>query len=150
MSREFSELHSLYLSDNKAKYPNFPSAYIPKKDYSDKTANGLTRAIIDFLNFKGHYSVRINTTGQWKPQLNKFVKGTTASGTADIQAIIEGKHIFIEVKIGRDRQSEDQMMTQKKVEKAGGVYLIAKDFDSFYTCYYSLVDLTSKAKTYES
>lgn len=150
MTKAFTELQALYLSDNKAKYPNFPEAYIPKRNYSDKTANDLTRTIIDFLKYKGHYAVRINTTGQWKPQLNKFVKGTTANGTADIHAIVKGRHVSIEVKIGKDRQSPDQIKTQRQIEKAGGVYLIAKDFESFYTWYYYFISLTLNAFNNES
>lgn len=56
-------------------------------------------------------------------------------GTADIHAIIKGKAVKIEVKIGKDRQSIFQKEYQKNVEKAGGIYYIAKDFDSFYEWY---------------
>jgi hypothetical protein len=39
--------------------------------------------------------------------------------------------VKIEVKIGKDRQSEAQKKYQEDIERAGGVYLIARDFDSF-------------------
>jgi len=38
-------------------------------------------------------------------------------------------------KIGTDSQSIWQKAYQKEVEKAGGIYYIAKDFDSFYEWY---------------
>lgn len=36
---------------------------VPAKIYSDKTANGLTNCIIDFLKYNGCYANRISTTG---------------------------------------------------------------------------------------
>ena len=56
-------------------------------------------------------------------------------GTADIHAIIKGRAVKIEVKIKADSQSIWQKAYQKDVEKAGGIYYIAKDFDSFYVWY---------------
>ena len=53
-------------------------------------------------------------------------------GTADISCTIQGKSVKIEVKVGRDRQSEAQCKYQAQVEASGGVYYIAKDFESFY------------------
>lgn len=41
----------------------------------------------------------------------------------------------IEVKHGRDRQSEAQKKYQADIEKAGGVYYVAKTFDEFYRWY---------------
>jgi len=35
------------------------------------------------------------------------------------------------VKIGADRQSEDQIKVQQQQEEAGGLYFVAKDFSSF-------------------
>ena len=63
-------------------------------------------------------------------------------GTADISATIPiyaackiGLSVKIEVKIGKDRQSEDQKKYEKSIINAGGVYYIAKDFNSFYEWY---------------
>jgi hypothetical protein len=39
--------------------------------------------------------------------------------------------VKIEVKIGKDRQSEAQKRYQENIEKAGGIYYIAKNFDDF-------------------
>jgi hypothetical protein len=39
--------------------------------------------------------------------------------------------VKIEVKVGKDRQSDAQKRYQESIERAGGVYLIARDFDSF-------------------
>lgn len=61
-----------------------------------------------------------------------YIPGTSRNGTADISATIQGRSVKIEVKIGKDRQSDVQLSYQKEVERAGGIYYIAKDFQSFY------------------
>jgi hypothetical protein len=41
------------------------------------------------------------------------------------------------VKYGRDVQSDAQKQYQEMIEKAGGIYFIAKTFDDFVTWYES-------------
>lgn len=113
------------------------------KPYSDTTTNGLTNAITDFLKFNKHYSNRINCMG-----VNRLVNGkmkytpsTTRKGTADITAIINGKHCSIEVKCKatKDRMSEHQIKERQLVEASGGIYFVATDMDSFLQWYYKLI-----------
>jgi hypothetical protein len=47
--------------------------------------------------------------------------------------------VAIEVKIGKDRQSEAQKNYQAMIEKAGGIYWIVKSFDDFYEKYTSII-----------
>lgn len=119
------------------------------RTYTDKTANGLTKMIIDWINYNGGQAERINTTGRlikaktYKDVMgitktigqDKWIKGTGTLGSADISATIQGKSVKIEVKIGRDKQSDVQKQYQEAIEKAGGIYYIAKDFDTFYNWY---------------
>lgn len=114
---------------------------VPIKRYSDKTANGLTNCIMDFLKYRGHYANRINTTGTMRKINGKmtWTKGTTRRGTADIDVIVNGKPVKIEVKIGRDRMSDAQKAEQSRVQAAGGVYLVVKNMDQFYTWYCGFV-----------
>jgi hypothetical protein len=127
-----------------------PKDYVPKTTYTDKTANGLTKCIVDWINLNGYQAERISTTGRYidnskvvtdilgrtkKIGSGKYIKGSGTKGSADISATIKGKSIKIEVKIGADRQSEHQKEYQQKIEQAGGVYFIAKDFDSFIEFY---------------
>lgn len=62
-------------------------------------------------------------------------KSNATKGSADISATIAGRSVKIEVKIGLDRQSEAQRRYQATVERAGGLYFIAKDFTSFIEWY---------------
>lgn len=132
----------------KLKYPTVP--YLTKQEYTDKTANGLTRAICDFIRLNKGQAERINSMGRPVDRRQTFIDvvgikrtigniewmpGTTTAGTADISATIAGRSVKIEVKIGTDRQSEAQRKYQKNIETAGGIYYIAKDFTSFVEWY---------------
>jgi hypothetical protein len=71
----------------------------------------------------------------------QWTKGTGTAGSADISATIKGRSVKIEVKIGKDRQSEAQKKYQEMIERAGGVYIIAKNFDEFVEWYNNFVSL---------
>jgi hypothetical protein len=140
MKKEYKALlHELKLQRYAITHPNYPQDYIPKTMYKDSTANGLTRAICDYINYNGYQAERINTMGtarEKKTTAGKVIgvtwtKGTSTAGSADISATIKGRSVKIEVKIGKDRQSDAQKRYQENIEKAGGTYIIAKDFDSF-------------------
>lgn len=144
-------LIELAIAENRRKHPNFPDAYRPKPSYTDKTSNGLTKCIIDFLNFSGHQAERISSSGRMIDNRKivtdsmgfmktigstKWIPGTSTSGTADISSVVStptrpGLSWKIEVKIGKDRQSDKQKQYQARVQAAGGIYTIAKDFTGF-------------------
>lgn len=114
------------------------AAYIPKPTYTDTTANGLTKCIIDFIMLHGGQAERISVMGRPIKQANgnyMFGKSHMTAGTADISATICGRSVKIEVKIGKDRQSEKQAKYQHDIERAGGLYYIARDFGSFVEWY---------------
>jgi hypothetical protein len=73
----------------------------------------------------------------------KYIPTTGTKGSADISATIAGKSVKIEVKIGKDRQSEHQKVYQDQIENAGGDYFIAKDFDSFYNWFSNFIKQNS-------
>jgi hypothetical protein len=146
-------LTNLALESLKSKHPSFPINAIPVPKYTDKTANGLTKCVIDFLNLSGHQAERISSMGRMIDKRQKstdvlgrertigsltYIKGTSTNGTADISSIINGKSVKIEIKIGKDRQSEAQKKYQESTEKAGGIYLITKSFDEFMEQYKKL------------
>jgi len=144
MKKEYKTLmHELKLRKYAITHPNYPPDYIPKTMYKDSTANGLTKAICDYINYHGYQAERINTMGtarEKKTTAGKVIgvtwtKGTSTAGSADISATIKGRSVKIEVKIGKDRQSEAQKRYQEMIERAGGTYIIAKDFDSFVEWY---------------
>lgn len=134
-------LHELALRKLKEKHPAFPEHALPAPKFTDKNANDLTKCIFHWLSLNGHYATRINVQGQYNQKLKKYTKSTTRLGTADIHAVVNGKHLSVEVKIGKDVMSDHQVRTQQDVQSAGGLYFVAKGFQSFYDYY---LDITKK------
>lgn len=141
------KLRSLHYQHWQRRYPNTDPKYYPRPNYSDGTANGLTRCILDYLNLSGHQAERISSEGRVIDTRQtvtdcvgrqKTIGGirraysTTTNGTADVAAVVGGRAVKIEIKVGKDRQSEAQRRYQQAVERAGGLYYIARDFASFY------------------
>jgi hypothetical protein len=116
-----------------ARFPTFPKDYTPKKKYDVKTANGLTSAIRDFLKFRGHHSERINVGGIMRD--GRYTKSGSTRGSADIIACINGQYVAIEVKIGADKQSPDQIDIEKSIKASQGHYFIARTFEDFVSWY---------------
>ena len=140
-------LRKMALEEKRRKTPNVPHYALTIPKYEDRTANGLTRCIIDFINLRGMQAERINCEGKvidtretYSDVLGnlktigsiKRVRTSAQVGTADISATIRGRSVKIEVKKGNDRQSPAQKAYQGQVEAAGGLYVIAKTFQSFY------------------
>lgn len=139
-------LQGLASEQLKEKYPNVPTKAIPPPKYTDRTANGLTRCIVHWINLNGYQAERISSTGRPLDSRKRvtdvlgntmtigsisWIPGQSQNGTADISATIKGRSVKIEVKIGRDRQSQDQKKYQKSIERAGGIYIIARTFQGF-------------------
>jgi hypothetical protein len=155
--KPLDRLKQLKLNESIKKRPNVPlyalESALPK--YTDKTANGLTRCILEFLELCDYQVERINTMGRPidnRKQVTDVIgrtktigsmtwgKSTATKGSADISATIQGRSVKIEVKIGKDRQSQDQKNYQAKIEKSGGQYWIAKNFDDFIKKYDDFLD----------
>ena len=135
---------------SRRRYPNVPEyALVPKK-YHERSANGLTQMVIDWLRFHGWQAERINTTGRRidnrKTSIDvigrartigkvEWIPTTGQKGSADISATVMGRSIKIEIKYGKDRQSDDQKKYQQDIERSGGVYLIVRKFDEFVEWY---------------
>ena len=133
-SESFKDLEQLAFENLIAKFPSFP--FPPKPKYNDNTANGLTKCIVDYITFRGFHAERINTTGQQIKvgDTTKWIKGSSEPGSSDVSAIIQGYAVRIEIKCKetKDRQSEAQKEYQRKVEQAGGTYLVITEFEEFH------------------
>lgn len=99
-------------------------------------SNALTASILNYIQDAGGYAVRINVFGGLKA--GKRTKSTTRRGTADIHACFRGRHLSIEVKVGRDVMSDEQRQTEADVRKAGGLYVLAIDLQTFKVWFDSL------------
>lgn len=102
--------------------------------YDDRTANGLTKCICDFITHLGGYANRISTTGIMR-KVNgqmKWTKGNSNKGAFDIRFVMNGMSGDVEIKIGRDQMSNAQEKEMQRIKEAGGLAFIAKDFASFF------------------
>lgn len=117
------------LEQKKLKYPNQP--YLCKKSLRDDNANGLTSCISAWCSVNGAHFQRVNTTGQYDFKLGRYRRSGSTKGVADLMIIYNGKVFNIEVKIGKDKQSKDQIKMQESINNAGGIYIIIKSYDNF-------------------
>lgn len=151
------ELKKKAFEATRSKYPSVPDHALPRKKYTDKNTNGLTKAIIEWINLNDYQAERINSMGRRIDKRKKvkdvmgnerligsvkWVKSNTQTGTADISATIKGKSVKVEVKCkatGDNYLSPEQKIYQKKIEQAGGVYVVARTFQGFYEWYLEFV-----------
>jgi len=135
----------------------FPQSYNDGHYFSPKmpdtrTANGLTKAVVNFLMWNGHRATRINSAGRVikAPQRQasgvslmtaKYIPGATRRGAADVSSTIRGRSVMWEIKVGKDKPSEYQLREQELERKAGGEYFFIHSFEEFLSCYDNLVSL---------
>ena len=127
-------------------HPTIPERCRVPQKFDDSTAPHLEKTIIAFGAMNGWCLNKISTTGVFRDNRKvvtdclgnrrmigsaRWTPGGATKGVADITGVIAGRYVEIEVKIGRDRQSEVQKAHQASVEAAGGIYFIAKTFDGF-------------------
>jgi hypothetical protein len=142
------------------KYPSMRPDYIPLTKFTDKTADGLTKCVIAWINLNGGQAERINTMGRMLDKTKivadtfgnkrtigsvEWQKGTGTKGSADISATIQGRSVKIEVKM-KDKQSIDQIKYQNAIENAGGQYWLVHNFDEFMFHYDCFIDYLTNLK----
>lgn len=123
------KLENDVLDQKKLKYPGQP--YLCKKSLRDDTANGLTECLSCWCTVNGAHFQRVNTQGQWDFKLGRYRRSGSTKGVTDTMIIYKGQVFNIEIKIGRDKQSKDQIKMQESINNAGGIYIIVKSYDGF-------------------
>lgn len=77
----------------------------------------IQRQIKEYLQWRGWFVVKIHQSlGSYK-------------GIADLYALKDGQHVWIEVKTPAGSQSKDQVKFQRDVEAHGGTYLVARSVE---------------------
>ena len=146
----------------RCKGTKMPPEYVPRKVFTDKTANGLENAICRFIQLHGGQAERIKNTGRaidntktvtnilgqsYKIGSVDWIPGTGTKGRSDISAVIPieiaghkvGLTVSIEVKIGSDRPSLAQLKYAQDIINAGGVHWFVKTWPDFYAKYCELI-----------
>jgi hypothetical protein len=149
-----AKLKALELEALRLKHPTIDIKYLAFTDWKDSSANSLTNCVIAFVQYMGGQAERISSQGQYREgakiqvgtgeiayqkQLpGKWTPGQSTKGTADISTTIRGRSVKIEIK-QKDKQSDVQKQYQAAIERAGGVYLIVRNFDDFVIWYESFI-----------
>jgi hypothetical protein len=150
-----AKLKALELESMRLKYPNTNESYLGLTNWKDDSANSLTKCVIAYITYMGGQAERISSQGQYREgakikvgtgelahtkQLpGKWTPGQSTKGTADISSTIRGRSVKLEIKYGKDVQSQVQKEYQASIEKAGGVYIIVRTFDEFVVWYESFI-----------
>jgi hypothetical protein len=93
-------------------------------------ANNLTNSIIGHIYFQGGYAWRAESTGIMD-KAKGVMRTAPKKGVADILGCYKGFLVAIEVKIGKDRLSDEQEGFLKNIQQHGGYACVAKDMETF-------------------
>lgn len=134
-------------SEMKYRDSTVPAHCRPSHSFSEKSANDLTKAVLGWFEVKGIKAMRQSTEGRYLPgstvenvigqkitQKGKWIpRSKQGIGQGDIRVLLppHGRTMEIEIKYGKDRQSDAQKKYQEELEQAGGIYLIVKSWDGF-------------------
>lgn len=137
------ELEQLATEVARLKHPTLPEYALAKRVFRDDTANSLTKGIVTYITLTGGWASRIGNQGTFKKSLGRYIPGTAKKGLADVMATYKGKSLHIEVKIGRDIQSEHQRQVESEVTSSGGFYYLARNFTDFLEWFVSINNLNT-------
>lgn len=88
----------------------------------------LLREVMLYMSGIGGLPVRIDTPGLLFDRFGNPAR-IGRKGQWDSVHCIKGRFVAIEVKIGRDRLTKEQVNFGKAVERAGGVAIVARSLD---------------------
>jgi len=149
-SKGLALLRELALADSWEKFPNMPDYARCTRAYNDRTANGLSKCILDFCRMKGHLAERTGCTRRYVDQTKivtdtlsftkrigsgKWIPTSGTKGTSDLHLLINGVSIACEIKMPGDKMRPDQVKYKEAFERAGGRYFTCGSFNEFLTYY---------------
>ena len=137
----------------------YPQSYKDGYYYNSKMppvskANGLANMILNFCKWMGHDMERNNTTGRYRQgqkhktdiyaggyiqEKGTWIKSEKAKGGADLKGSIKGRAVQIEIKVGKDRPSDDQLKRQEIARADGAVYEFVSTPEEFFKLYDEIV-----------
>ncbi len=122
------------------RHPQYPYAYEPNKYFYTNTSHReylskfIEDVMIKVLQGSGADPQKAPDKGRQIRKGNKMIyikqKGVKR-GRADVICFFNGKMYNLEVKVGKDRMSPDQIKEQQRAESNGEEYVIIKTVDDF-------------------
>lgn len=126
-------LERIATEDAQRRHPSIDPAHLAPRRFRDDTANGLTACIVAYARLTGAFTSRLNNTGIYRN--GRYTYGTSRRGLPDVLITRDGVSIFVEVKVKRDRMSDDQRRVSDEQRQAGGIYYVARSFEDFKEFY---------------
>jgi len=133
-------------------YPAASSTYgyLKVKEYPDVTKhNGLRKFATDFLKWNGHHAEVTGNTGRKifdkKKQKEIWINGSGTNGTSDVKCDIAVDFqrspvpVKIEIKVGRDFQSDAQIEYEADVTTNGALYWLIRSPERLIDLYDNLL-----------
>lgn len=137
MSKRFSGWEKI-TSAAGAKAGKAPSDAL--KAAKHESANRITRNVLTVINGQpGCVAYRVNNVGVYDEAIGARRKGNTERGLPDVWACVMGRFLTVEVKAGRDELSPYQQMRKFEIEKAGGIFFVARSTGEFTDFFSNLV-----------
>lgn len=92
--------------------------------------NELTRQILSFLSSSNSYAFRVNSVGI-VDRRSGITRTAPKKGISDILGVFNGHFFGIEIKVGKDRLSDEQRGFITNVEHFGGKVFVVHSFEDF-------------------
>ena len=96
-----------------------------------RTHTQLRDAIVAWLNAVGIFAWANETIGIWDPKRQAYrTNKKRLKGVADILGVLsDGRFLAVEVKVGKDRCSEEQQYFLQRVQRQGGIAIVARSIE---------------------
>ena len=129
-------LERMATAEAQSSHPAMRPEHLAPRRYRDDTTAWLTKCIVDYARLTGAFASRLNNTGIYRN--GRYTRSTARRGLPDVLITRDGMSLFVEVKVGRDRMSTWQEAVRDDQQKSGGLYYVARDFESFKNWFDSL------------
>jgi len=97
------------------------------------TKKHLQDQVLKKLETAGIFCWRQNNNAVWDKSLNSGYGGYRAfagmKGVPDIICIIDGQFVGVEIKVGKDKLSTDQVLFKRRTIRNSGQYLVVKQIE---------------------
>ncbi|MDE3250278.1 MAG: VRR-NUC domain-containing protein [Bacteroidota bacterium] len=98
---------------------------------STTITNALTQQCIRMLHLAGVEAWRQNNGGVYDPKIKRFRKNSSTPGISDVIGFhrATGRFVACEVKVGKDKLSEEQLAFLRRVKAGNGITMVVRTVD---------------------
>lgn len=145
--KHYAETYYAYQLRNRGQKAIDETGYVLIRNYPDVTTHkGFEEAVEKYITWIGGFAQNTPTVGTPKHegvlvggklvrQLTGYHYAKGGKGKQDLDIILNGVNVKLELKCGSDEQKPQQRKYQERVEKAGGVYVIIRTMSElFHIC----------------